>query len=110
MIDLRAENAALCKQLAAARAAAQALTARLAKDSHASSEPPSSDRLKRRLPRTRNLRRVASAQVGACAISARRSRLSLSQTWYMNMNQCSPYHGRIHHLQRWPSTHSSRQE
>lgn len=51
---LQAENATLREQLEAALAEVRGLKARLAKDSHNSGEPPSSDGLKRQLPRTRS--------------------------------------------------------
>lgn len=47
---LQAENATLREQLEAALAEVRDLKARLAKDSHNSGEPPSSDGLKRQLP------------------------------------------------------------
>lgn len=52
IIDVRAENAALREQLAAALAEVQELKARLAKDSHNISKPSSSNGLKRQFPRT----------------------------------------------------------
>lgn len=50
---LKAENAQQREQIAALLARVRDLEARLAKDSHNSSKPPSSDGLKRQLPRTR---------------------------------------------------------
>ena len=64
IIHLRAENAALREQLATALAELQELKARLAKDSHNSGKPPSSDGLKRQLPRTRSLRRASGKPSG----------------------------------------------
>jgi transposase len=61
---LQAENATLREQLTAALAEIRDLHARLAKDSHNSSKPPSSDGLKRQLPRTRSLRRKTGKQPG----------------------------------------------
>jgi transposase len=62
--QLKAENAALREQVAAALAEIQDLKARLAKDSHNSGKPPSSDGLKRQLPRTRSLRRASGKRSG----------------------------------------------
>lgn len=61
---LQAENATLREQLVAAFAELQDLKARLAKDSHNSGKPPSSDGLKRQLPRTRSLRRKTGKKRG----------------------------------------------
>jgi transposase len=58
---LRQQNAALQEQLAAALAELQALTGRLAKDSHNSSKPPSSDGLARK---TRSLRQRSGRRPG----------------------------------------------
>lgn len=62
--QLKAENAALREQVAAALAEIQDLKARLAKDSPNSGKPPSSDGLKRQLPRTRSLRRASGKRSG----------------------------------------------
>ena len=64
IVQLRAENAVLREQLTAALAELQELKARLGKDSHNSSKPPSSDGLKRQLPRTRSLRRASGKRTG----------------------------------------------
>lgn len=61
---LQAENATLREQLTAALAEIRDLQARLSKDSHNSSKPPSSDGLKRQLPRTRSLRRKSGKKPG----------------------------------------------
>lgn len=61
---LQAENATLREQLMAALAEIRDLQARLSKDRHNSSKPPSSDGLKRQLPRTRSLRRKTGKKPG----------------------------------------------
>jgi transposase len=61
---LQAENATLREQLRVALAELRDLQARLSKDSHNSSKPPSSDGLKRQLPRTRSLRRKSGKKPG----------------------------------------------
>ncbi len=61
---LKAENATLREQMRALLERVQELEARLAKDSHKSSKPPSSDGLKRPLPRTRSLRRRSGKKPG----------------------------------------------
>ncbi len=61
---LQAENTTLREQLAVALAEIRDLQARLAKDRHNSSKPPSSDGFKRQLPRTRSLRRKSGKKPG----------------------------------------------
>lgn len=61
---LHAENAALREQVTALLEHVRELEGRLAKDSHNSSKPPSSDGLKRQLPRTRSLRRKSGKKPG----------------------------------------------
>ncbi len=61
---LQAENAGLREQMTALVERIRDLEARLAKDSHNSGKPPSSDGLKRQLPRTRSLRRKTGKQPG----------------------------------------------
>jgi transposase len=61
---LKAENAQQREQIAALLERVRDLEARLAKDSHNSSKPPSSDGLKRQLPRTRSLRRTTGKKPG----------------------------------------------
>src|SRR5262245_13118908 len=60
-ITLRAENAALREQVQALLARVQELEARLAKDSHNSSKPPSSDGLRRK---PKSLRQKSGKQRG----------------------------------------------
>jgi transposase len=62
--SLRAENAALREQVAALLGRVHELEARLAKDSHNSNKPPSSDGLKRQVPKTRSLRRHSGKKPG----------------------------------------------
>jgi transposase len=62
--QLEAENAALREQLAAALAEIHDLKGRLAKDSHNSSKPPSSDGLARQTPKTRSLRQPSGKKAG----------------------------------------------
>lgn len=62
--ELEAENAQQREQIAALLERVRELEARLAKDSHNSSKPPSSDGLKRQLPRTRSLRRKTGKKPG----------------------------------------------
>src|SRR5260370_29607068 len=54
---LRAENARQREQIAALLGRVQELEGRLAKDSHTSGKPPSSDGLARKADRTKSLRR-----------------------------------------------------
>ena len=61
---LKAENAALREQMTVLVERIRDLEARLAKDSHNSGKPPSSDGLKRQLPRTRSLRRKTGKKPG----------------------------------------------
>ena len=61
---LEAENAALREQLAAALAEIQELKGRLAKDSHNSGKPPSSDGLARQTRKTRSLRQPSGKKPG----------------------------------------------
>jgi transposase len=61
---LRARLATLSEQVAALLDRVRDLEARLAKDSHNSGKPPSSDGLKRQLPRTRSLRRTSGKRTG----------------------------------------------
>ena len=62
--ELEAENRQQREQIAALLERVRDLEARLAKDSHNSSKPPSSDGLKRQLPRTRSLRRKTGKKPG----------------------------------------------
>jgi len=62
--ELEAENAQQREQIAALLERVRDLEARLAKDSHNSGKPPSSDGLKRQLPRTRSLRRKSGKKPG----------------------------------------------
>src|SRR5258708_6358967 len=55
--ELEAENARQREQIAALLGRVQELEARLAKDSHNSGKPPSSDGLARKVDRTKSLRR-----------------------------------------------------
>ncbi len=64
VVGLRAENAQQRAQIAQLLERIQALEARLTKDSHNSSKPPSSDGLKRQAPRTRSLRRASGKRSG----------------------------------------------
>src|SRR5690349_23165591 len=59
--EMTAENAALREQMAALLTRVQELEARLAKDSHNSGEPPSSDGLARK---TKSLRRTSGKKPG----------------------------------------------
>jgi uncharacterized protein DUF6444 len=61
---LKAENAQQREQIAALLERVRELEAQLAKDSHNSGKPPSSDGLKRQLPRTRSLRRKSGKKPG----------------------------------------------
>jgi transposase len=61
---LKAENAQQREQIATLLERVRDLEARLAKDSHNSGKPPSSDGLKRQLPRTRSLRRKTGKKPG----------------------------------------------
>src|SRR5579864_9469258 len=61
---LKAENAQQREQITTLLERVRDLEARLAKDSHNSGKPPSSDGLKRQLPRTRSLRRKTGKQPG----------------------------------------------
>lgn len=62
--ELEAENAQQREQIAALLERVRELEARLSKDSHNSSKPPSSDGLKRQLPRTRSLRHKSGKKPG----------------------------------------------
>jgi transposase len=62
--ELEAENGRQRKQIAALLERVRELEARLTKDSHNSGKPPSSDGLKRQLPRTRSLRRASGKRTG----------------------------------------------
>ncbi len=62
--ELEAENATLREQVTALLEYVRDLEARLAKDSHNSGKPPSSDGLKRQLPRTCSLRRKTGRKPG----------------------------------------------
>ncbi len=61
---LKAEVGQQREQIAALLERVHELEARLAKDSHNSGKPPSSDGLKRQLPRTRSLRRASGKKPG----------------------------------------------
>ena len=61
---LKAENAQQREQIATLLERVRNLEARLAKDSHNSGKPPSSDGLKRQPPRTRSLRRTTGKKPG----------------------------------------------
>ncbi len=62
--ELEAENAHQREQIAALVARVQELEARLAKDSHNSGKPPSSDGLARKVDRTKSLRRRSGKRSG----------------------------------------------
>lgn len=62
--ELEAENAALREQVQVLAAQVQELQARLAKDSHNSSKPPSSDGLGRKPHRTKSLRTPSGKKAG----------------------------------------------
>ena len=62
--SLRAENAQQREQITTLLERVRDLEARLAKDSHNSGKPPSSDGFKRQLPRTRSLRRKTGKKPG----------------------------------------------
>lgn len=62
--ELEAVNAQQREQIATLLERVRDLEARLAKDSHNSGKPPSSDGLKRQLPRTRSLRRKTGKKPG----------------------------------------------
>ena len=61
---LKAENTQQREQIATLLERVRDLEARLAKDSHNSGKPPSSDGLKRQLPRTRSLWRKTGKKPG----------------------------------------------
>jgi transposase len=62
--ELEGENQRQREQIAALLARVQELEARLAKDSHNSSKPPSSDGLKRKTERTKSLRQKSAKKPG----------------------------------------------
>ncbi len=62
--ELEAENHQQREQIATLLERVRDLEVRLAKDSHNSGKPPSSDGLKRQLPRTRSLRRKTGKKPG----------------------------------------------
>ena len=62
--ELEAENAHQREQIAALVTRVQELEARLAKDSHTSSKPPSSDGLGRAARKTKSLRRTSGKKTG----------------------------------------------
>src|SRR5258708_21845002 len=62
--ELEAENAQQREQIAALSERVRDLEARLSKDSRNSSKPPSTDGLKRQLPKTRSLRRRSGKNPG----------------------------------------------
>lgn len=62
--ELEAENATLREQLTVVLARVQELEARLAKDSHNSSKPPSSDGLRRETRKTKSLRKRSGKKPG----------------------------------------------
>jgi len=67
---LKAENAALAEQMTALVERVRDQEARLAKDSHNSSQPPAADRFKRKLPWTRRLRRASGKKPGGRLVYA----------------------------------------